>query len=288
MTAVALETSRRRPGMSLPRQYAIVGMLLIAPTVLIFALVIVYPLLSAIYLSLLLDLHADAEGRMGRARQLLRSCCVRRILAARCARRHLDGRHADAADRLRRRHGAAAQPQHLLPLARPQPGALPLLRLDRRRRAGLALAVQRLSTASSTALLMVSGLVRHAARLARLDAERDDQRHPGRRLEVFPLRRHRRAGAAADASRAALRGGADRRRRRVGALLGRHPAAASRRADRHRAAAHDLGLQGIRPDLPADRRRAGRPRPQTLPLLVYKQAFGLNADGHGLGLRRRR
>jgi multiple sugar transport system permease protein len=37
--------------MPLPRQYAIVGLLLIAPTLIIFALVIVYPLVYAIYLS---------------------------------------------------------------------------------------------------------------------------------------------------------------------------------------------------------------------------------------------
>ena len=43
-------------------------------------------------------------------------------------------------------------------------------------------------------------------------------------------------------------------------------------------AARDLGLQGIRPDLPADRRRAVDVT-QTLPLLVYKEAFGLQRDG---------
>jgi multiple sugar transport system permease protein len=37
--------------MSLPRQYALIGMLLIAPTILIFALVIAYPLVYAVYLS---------------------------------------------------------------------------------------------------------------------------------------------------------------------------------------------------------------------------------------------
>ncbi len=38
-------------GMSLPRQYALMGALLIAPTVLIFVVVIAYPLVYAIYLS---------------------------------------------------------------------------------------------------------------------------------------------------------------------------------------------------------------------------------------------
>ena len=40
------------PGFSLPVQYGLLGALLIAPTVLIFCAVIVYPLVSAIYLSL--------------------------------------------------------------------------------------------------------------------------------------------------------------------------------------------------------------------------------------------
>ena len=43
-------------------------------------------------------------------------------------------------------------------------------------------------------------------------------------------------------------------------------------------AARDLGLQGIRPDLPADRRRPGHRDPD-LPLMVYKQAFGAQRDG---------
>jgi multiple sugar transport system permease protein len=38
-------------GLSLPTQYALIGLLLIAPTILIFALVIAFPLLEAIYLS---------------------------------------------------------------------------------------------------------------------------------------------------------------------------------------------------------------------------------------------
>ena len=42
---------RSSSGMSLPRHYALIGMLLIAPTVLIFALVIAYPLVYAVYLS---------------------------------------------------------------------------------------------------------------------------------------------------------------------------------------------------------------------------------------------
>src|SRR5262245_12167055 len=38
-------------GFSLPTQYSLIGLLLIAPTVVIFALVIAYPLVEAIYLS---------------------------------------------------------------------------------------------------------------------------------------------------------------------------------------------------------------------------------------------
>jgi len=51
MAVVAAEPLRTGLGMSLPRQYALIGMLLIAPTILIFALVIAYPLVYAVYLS---------------------------------------------------------------------------------------------------------------------------------------------------------------------------------------------------------------------------------------------
>ena len=51
MSSVTIEARKTNLGMSLPSQYALIGMLLIAPTLLIFALVIAYPLLEAIYLS---------------------------------------------------------------------------------------------------------------------------------------------------------------------------------------------------------------------------------------------
>jgi multiple sugar transport system permease protein len=51
MSAVTIEARKTNLGMSLPSQYALIGVLLIAPTLLIFALVIAYPLLEAIYLS---------------------------------------------------------------------------------------------------------------------------------------------------------------------------------------------------------------------------------------------
>jgi multiple sugar transport system permease protein len=51
MSAVTIEARKTTLGMSLPSQYALIGVLLIAPTLLIFALVIAYPLLEAIYLS---------------------------------------------------------------------------------------------------------------------------------------------------------------------------------------------------------------------------------------------
>jgi multiple sugar transport system permease protein len=51
MAVVTTEPLRTGLGMSLPRQYALIGMLLIAPTILIFALVIAYPLVYAVYLS---------------------------------------------------------------------------------------------------------------------------------------------------------------------------------------------------------------------------------------------
>jgi multiple sugar transport system permease protein len=51
MSAVTIEARKTTLGMSLPSQYALIGVLLITPTLLIFALVIAYPLLEAIYLS---------------------------------------------------------------------------------------------------------------------------------------------------------------------------------------------------------------------------------------------
>jgi multiple sugar transport system permease protein len=51
MSAIGMEDQNLAPGLSLPRQYALIGILLIAPTLLIFALVIAYPLVYAIYLS---------------------------------------------------------------------------------------------------------------------------------------------------------------------------------------------------------------------------------------------
>jgi multiple sugar transport system permease protein len=51
MAAVVSESPRTGFGLSLPRQYALIGMLLIAPTLLVFALVIAYPLIYAVYLS---------------------------------------------------------------------------------------------------------------------------------------------------------------------------------------------------------------------------------------------
>lgn len=51
MSAVSIEARKSNLGLSLPSQYALIGVLLIAPTLLIFALVIAYPLLEAIYLS---------------------------------------------------------------------------------------------------------------------------------------------------------------------------------------------------------------------------------------------
>jgi multiple sugar transport system permease protein len=51
MAAVISDSPRIGFGPSLPRQYATLGLLLIAPTLLIFALVIAYPLVYAVYLS---------------------------------------------------------------------------------------------------------------------------------------------------------------------------------------------------------------------------------------------
>ncbi len=55
-------TATARPSTLLERRYARLGMLLIAPSVLVFCLVIVYPLISAIYLSLFSIYTPTLEG----------------------------------------------------------------------------------------------------------------------------------------------------------------------------------------------------------------------------------
>jgi multiple sugar transport system permease protein len=52
MTSAVLDSAASPHTFSLQRRYALLGMLLIAPTILIFCAVIVYPLITAIYLSL--------------------------------------------------------------------------------------------------------------------------------------------------------------------------------------------------------------------------------------------
>jgi multiple sugar transport system permease protein len=52
MTTAVLASPAGARALSLQRQYALLGMLLIAPTILVFCTVIVYPLITAIYLSL--------------------------------------------------------------------------------------------------------------------------------------------------------------------------------------------------------------------------------------------
>ena len=51
MADIAATAPRIASGISLPRQYALIGMLLIAPALLIFLIVIAYPLVYAVYLS---------------------------------------------------------------------------------------------------------------------------------------------------------------------------------------------------------------------------------------------
>ena len=239
----------------LEREYAILGLLLLAPTVLVFLAVIVYPLVSAIYLSLFSIYTPTLQGRfvgLANYRQLLgaaefwtslRNNVVWTVgtLALQVVLGILVALHA--------------APEHGLSRAGAQPGAVPVLRLDRGGRPRVAVALQRPLRHPEPPPGVGEGRP-DADRLAGPDAERHDQRHPGRRVEVFPLRRHRGAGPAADDPGAALRGGEARRRRPGRPVLRRDAAAAPRGPHRRRAPARDLGLQGVRPDLPADRRRA--------------------------------
>lgn len=55
--------ARRAPGPALERRYALLGLALIAPTILVFSAVIVYPLVSAIYLSLFSIYTPTLKGR---------------------------------------------------------------------------------------------------------------------------------------------------------------------------------------------------------------------------------
>ena len=70
MAVVAAEPLRTGLGMSLPRQYALIGMLLIAPTILIFAPGDRLPARLRGLSVVLLHLYPDPEGRVGRAREL--------------------------------------------------------------------------------------------------------------------------------------------------------------------------------------------------------------------------
>jgi multiple sugar transport system permease protein len=63
MTAVGVPARQGVPGLKLSTQYGLLGALLIAPTVLIFCAVIVYPLISAIYLSLFSVYTPTLKGR---------------------------------------------------------------------------------------------------------------------------------------------------------------------------------------------------------------------------------
>ena len=170
--------------------------------------------------------------------------------------------------------------EHLVPLARAQPGAVPLFRLDRGRGAGLALAVQRplrhpqpphdpgrhSSTCRSTGS-------------ARCRTPWSASSSVGA-WKYLPLRGHRRAGAAADHPEqlyeAAHIDGAGAWSRFWDVTL---PQLRDVLIDRH-PAAHHLGLQGVRPHLPADRRRAGRPHADAA---AHRLPAGLRPqpDGHG-------
>jgi multiple sugar transport system permease protein len=63
MTSASAVERPATPGMKLQTQYSLLGVLLIAPTVLIFCAVIVYPLVSAIYLSLFSIYTPTLKGR---------------------------------------------------------------------------------------------------------------------------------------------------------------------------------------------------------------------------------
>ncbi len=200
---------RRRPGPEgltmarpdqtvLERQYSLLGLMLIAPTVLVFCAVIVYPLVSAIYLSPVPDLHADAGGRLGRARQLPRAAGQRASSGPRLATTLIWTVGTLTLQIVFGVGMALVLHQNIwFRSLRAVADPVSLLHLDRRGGAGLEVAVQR-PLRHPQPPDDGGGPHRHAARLPGHDAQRDDLGHPGRRVEVLSLRRDRRSGPAPD------------------------------------------------------------------------------------------
>ena len=98
-------------GLSLPSQYALIGVLLIAPTLLIFTLVIAYPLLEAIYLSFFSIYTPTLQGHWVGLENYRSHAGLAGVLEGARHQYRLDRRHADAAGRIRHRDGTAAQSQ---------------------------------------------------------------------------------------------------------------------------------------------------------------------------------
>jgi multiple sugar transport system permease protein len=236
---------------------------------------------SAIYLSLFQIFTPTLQGNWV-GLDNYRSCWGGRVLDLALEQPDLDGGHAHAADRVRRRHGAGAAPEHLVP----QPGAQSLILFPYFISTVVAVLVWRWLFNDLYGILnhlmMAAGLIDMPLDyLGTMPNAMISVILVGAwkyfpfvviavlaRLQTIPEALYEAAGSTARPGRAVLR---------------RDAAAAARGAGRHHHAARDLGLQGIRPDLPADRRRPVTST-QTLPLLVYKEAFALQPDGHGLGL----
>jgi multiple sugar transport system permease protein len=131
------------PRTLLEKRYATLGLMLIAPTVVVFCSVIVYPLLSAIYLSFFSIFTPTLEGDFVGLSNYCRAAADRGFLVL--------ARHTliwtvgtlTPSDRDRRRHGAGAAPEHLVPQPCPLADPVSLFHLHRRGGAGLEMAVQR-------------------------------------------------------------------------------------------------------------------------------------------------
>ena len=176
---------------------ALLGLLLIAPTVLIFAAVIVYPLVSAIYLSVFSIYTPTMEG------DFVALDNYRRLLASGEFWRSLFNNAVWTIGTLTLQIvfgvlvALIAAPEYGVQSVGKKSRPVSVFPVDRSRRAGMEVAIQR-PLRDSQSSTNVAAHCRHAGRLARLDAERDDQSDFRRCLEILSIRRHSGAGATAN------------------------------------------------------------------------------------------
>ena len=201
----------------------------------------------------------DASGRRAvrRARQLHRAAHQRRLLGRHRARPVLHGRLDRSRARIRHGPGPVDGPAAALALVAANPGHPALGAANHRQRADVEVDRQRRVRGAQRA----ADTDRCAPRLPAVAVGQrpgDVDGHHRRRLEADPLGRDPAAGRPAVDRPRGGRGG-PRRWRRTLAGLPAHPAAARDAGHPHPPrAAHDGGIQGLRPHLDHDPWRAGQ------------------------------